>query len=93
MAYKRRDDGRFRLRASFDIPPDTVEGLNAIAGRTGLSMASLCLFAVQRLVADAPPFPPSLSLAPACSTGGGEAENPPPSGSPMQGGTATPGPD
>lgn len=91
MAYKRRDDGRFRLRASFDIPPDTVEGLNALSERTGLSLASLCLFAVQRLLSDAPPSL-SPSLAPACSTGGGEAENPPPSGSPMQGGTATPGP-
>ena len=53
MAYKKRVDGRFRLRASFDIPPDAVEGLNVIAARTGLSIASLCLFAVQRLITDA----------------------------------------
>jgi hypothetical protein len=52
MAYKRREDGRFRLRASFDIPADVVEGLNEISSRTGLSVASLCLFAVQRLIAD-----------------------------------------
>lgn len=50
MAYKRQEDGRFRLRASFDIPPDVVEGLNAISTRTGASVASLCLFAVQRMI-------------------------------------------
>jgi hypothetical protein len=52
MAYKKREDGRFRLRASFDIPPDVVEGLNRIGERTGLSVASVCLFAVQRLIAE-----------------------------------------
>lgn len=52
MAYKKREDGRFRLRASFDIPPEAVEGLNALSERTGASVASLCLFAVERLIAD-----------------------------------------
>lgn len=72
MAYKRREDGRLRLRASFDIPVDVVEGLNAISIRTGVSVASLCLFAVQRLIADgekqAELIARSLSV-----TGGGEA--------------------
>lgn len=72
MAYKKREDGRFRLRASFDIPPDVVEGLNGISTRTGLSVASLCLFAVQRLIADGE----KLETLPARSlsvTAGGEA--------------------
>lgn len=72
MAYKRRKDGRFRLRASFDIPPEVVVGLNAIAARSGLSVASLCLLAVQHLIADSQvdfdAAAPSLSV-----TGGGEA--------------------
>lgn len=72
MAYKKREDGRFRLRASFDIPPDVVEGLNGIATRTGLSVASLCLFAVQRLIADGGKQN-DLPARPLPVTGGGEA--------------------
>jgi hypothetical protein len=53
MAYTRNASGRFRLRASFDIPPQLVEQLNRLCERTGLSMASLCQFACERLVAQA----------------------------------------
>lgn len=79
MAYKKTPDGRFRLRASFDIPAELVERMNGLCERTGLSMASLCLFACERLAAagEAGQLEP---LAPASSTGGGEAENPLPSG-------------
>lgn len=91
MAYKRREDGRFRLRASFDIPAETVEGLNTLSERTGLSTASLCLFAVQRLILHAGTELLN-PIAPDCSTGGGGAKNPPSSGALLQGGTAPPGP-
>lgn len=72
MAYKKREDGRFRLRASFDIPPEVVEGLNGIAARTGLSVASLCLFAVQRLIADGEQHQEQ-TARPLSVTAGGEA--------------------
>jgi hypothetical protein len=72
MAYKQRKDGKFRLRASFDIPPEVSVGLNAIAARSGLSVASLCLIAVKQLIADtridSDAAAPSLSV-----TAGGEA--------------------
>lgn len=71
MAYKRRADGRFRLRASFDITPELVEGLNSIAGRTGLSVAFLCLLAVERLIADSEIISPVVPPLPV--TAGGEA--------------------
>lgn len=88
MSYQMRPDGRFRLRASFDIPAVLVERMNALCERTGLSMASLCLFACERLAAAAESGDLETAIAPAGSTGGGEAENPPSSGSPLQGGTA-----
>lgn len=72
MAYKRREDGRFRLRASFDIPAEVVEGLNEISARTGMSIASLCLFAVQRLISDGQKQE-GMTARSLSVTGGGEA--------------------
>lgn len=86
--YIQRSDGRFRLRASFDIPVELVERMNAIAARTGKSMAALCRLACEQF-ADSHA---RSELAPAYFTGGGAAENPPASGSPVQGGTAPAGP-
>lgn len=77
MAYTRNAAGRFRLRASFDIPPQLVEQLNRLCERTGLSMASLCQFACERLVAQAGG---SLDPIPDRLPGGGEAATTAPSG-------------
>lgn len=44
--YKKRPDGSYRLRASFRVSPQQVEGLNVICQKTGLSFSDVCSKAV-----------------------------------------------
>lgn len=50
MAYKQRQDGSFRMRASFPISPELVERANLVCGLEGLSMYQLCRKAVEHYV-------------------------------------------
>lgn len=72
--YAKKANGGFRLRASFPITTESVESLNALCAKTGLSIYALCDIAVRRLIADGDVSdamrPPSRSSK---ITAGGEA--------------------
>lgn len=71
--YAKNAIGGFRLRASFPISPDLVEGLNAISARSGQSVATLCRVAVQRLVNEYALRDGNSGERPLSVTAGGEA--------------------
>lgn len=72
--YAKRASGSFRLRASFRITPELVEGLNVLCAKTGLSVDALCQIAVRRLVDDGQVPDALLSQSrPMKVTAGGEA--------------------
>ena len=50
--YKRRENGAFRMRASFPIDSDRVIAMNAICSKLEISFAATCKLAVDRLVND-----------------------------------------
>lgn len=48
--YKERDDGSFRLRASFPMNRDLILKANAVCEQDGISMYALCRQAVEQYV-------------------------------------------
>lgn len=40
--YKQKPNGTFRMRASFQVSTQQVEGLNVICRRTGLPFSEVC---------------------------------------------------
>ena len=50
--YKRRENGAFRMRASFPIDSERVIAMNAICNKLEISFAAACKLAVDRLVND-----------------------------------------
>lgn len=50
--YKQREDGSFRLRASFPMNKELILKANAVCERDGISMYALCRQAVERYVDD-----------------------------------------
>ena len=49
--YKQKSNGTFRMRASFAVSTQQVEGLNIICRRTGLSFSEVCSKALDMTLA------------------------------------------